>query len=133
MSTAFDGNDLALLLSKVPQINEICDRFEADLRTGKRPRAEDYLGEASRKQPGRLCCVNCRPLRPNMAEGRKGRFRCPTAIYPRPGLLTIPSPPRMWQPYTKLSSGLTALADTASRGFWAGADLEPSTQVTMTP
>ena len=51
MLTAFDGNDLALLLSKVPQIDEICDRFEADLRTGKRPRAEDYLGEATASSP----------------------------------------------------------------------------------
>src|SRR5437016_784705 len=49
-----DSSDPAL--ARAQQIDQICDRFEAAWRTGRRPRVEDFLDEATGPERTALLC-----------------------------------------------------------------------------
>ena len=43
----------ATLHCRIPEIATICGRFEAELRAGKKPKIEDFLGDMP--EPGAFC------------------------------------------------------------------------------
>ena len=80
-----DGLDIDL----ARRIDEVCRRFEADWREGRRPRIEDYLVDVSRRGPtrtaGRIGGPGARAA-PVGGDGRRA---------PRPARPRLPSPRRL--------------------------------------
>ena len=64
----------ALPLTLAEQVDQVCNRFEAEWQAGRRPRIEDYLDQAT--EPGRSALL--RELLASELEGRGRRGERPT-------------------------------------------------------